>query len=182
MYTVYKITNSRDSRYYIGVHKTEDENDRYFGSGLIVRRMISKYGIDNFKKEILFKFDTKEEAFLKEKELVDITDVNCVNIAKGGHGGATFMGRHHSDETKRIIGEKARGRIISAEARKKISEANRRRVLSDLTKKKLGDIRRKWFKNPENHIKISIATKAGMTLEVRKKISIAKRNHSRVKQ
>ena len=90
MYTVYKITNIINSKYYIGVHKTDNPNDSYMGSGITVRKAIAKYGKENFIKEILFITDNKEEAYKKEAELtVDYINENCYNMKQGGAGGFT---------------------------------------------------------------------------------------------
>ena len=59
IYTVYKITNTINNRYYIGVHKTTNPNDSYYGSGLVIKEAIKKYGKENFIKEILFTFENK---------------------------------------------------------------------------------------------------------------------------
>ena len=68
-YFVYKITNLINGKYYIGVHKGT-KYDGYLGSGKLIKKAISKYGVENFNKEILFEFNTKDEAYSKEKELV----------------------------------------------------------------------------------------------------------------
>lgn len=70
-YVVYKITNTLNFMIYIGAHATKDINDNYMGSGIKIKEAIKNSGISNFRKEILFVFDTKEEMLLKEGELVN---------------------------------------------------------------------------------------------------------------
>lgn len=161
-YAIYKISNKIDGKIYIGSHKTKNLNDSYMGSGKYLKRAQEKYGIENFTKEILFVFDTPEEMYAKESEIVNeefLTEVNTYNLKIGGFGGFDyinstgknlygkngenglknlyhgwyrehtqeefdkisktlkegyasgrlsnpFFGRNHSDETRRIIGEK----------------------------------------------------------------------------
>ena len=87
-YTVYKTTNSINGHYYIGVHK--EGKKPYLGSGDRITMAIKKYGKDNFVKEVLYTFETKEEAYLKEAELVTedlINDPMSYNVKLGGDGG-----------------------------------------------------------------------------------------------
>ena len=106
MFTVYKIINKITEEYYIGVHKTDIPNDDYFGSGLRIKRSIKKYGKECFVKDVLFVFETKEEAFEKERNILFelLNEKHCLNIAQGGMGGNNFEGKKHTEETKRIIG------------------------------------------------------------------------------
>jgi len=69
-YIVYQITNNVNHKIYIGVHKTHNEHDTYYGSGNAIKKAITKYGKHNFTKDILFTFDNPKEAFEKEAELV----------------------------------------------------------------------------------------------------------------
>ena len=52
-HVVYRITNMINGKKYIGKHSTTDVYDGYFGSGIAIKQAINKYGIDNFKKEII---------------------------------------------------------------------------------------------------------------------------------
>lgn len=85
-YTVYRITNILDGKFYIGKHQTNDLDDGYFGSGKLIKRAIQKHGIQNFKKEILHVLETEQEMNEKEKELVIIGE-SSYNICEGGQGG-----------------------------------------------------------------------------------------------
>ena len=105
-YYLYKITNKLNNKIYIGVHSTKNLDDGYAGSGKLLHKAYKKYGIDSFSKEILEFFDTAEEMFSREKELVDknfVLDENTYNLVTGGrsvgrtnmvtvidHSGSTF--------------------------------------------------------------------------------------------
>lgn len=86
-YIVYITTNlEQKGKLYIGVHKTEDPDifDGYLGSGVYVNQSstymfpktpfqyaVKKYGVNAFKRSTLYVYDTAEEAFKKEKELLN---------------------------------------------------------------------------------------------------------------
>ena len=92
-YTVYKITNILNGKYYIGKHQTSNLDDGYMGSGKYLWQDITKYGIEYFKKEILFIFDNEEEMNAKEREIVVISE-ETYNLCDGGQGGFGYINRN----------------------------------------------------------------------------------------
>ena len=107
-YTIYKITNKIDSKFYIGMHKTNNLDDGYMGSGKLIRRAIEKYGLENFTKEILHIFDNEEDMKNKEKELVIINEMSY-NLCEGGHGGFSYVNRsglNNANKDKEVISKK----------------------------------------------------------------------------
>lgn len=75
-YIIYKITNLVNGYIYIGQHGTNNINDDYMGSGRALKRAFKEFGKHNFKKDILYVFNTRLEADLKEKELVTKEFIN----------------------------------------------------------------------------------------------------------
>lgn len=161
MFTVYKTVNISTLEYYIGVHKTQNLNDRYYGSGIRILRSIKKYGIDNFRKDILHIYDNAEQAFLIETEILDncLDDKKCLNLARGGKGGANFAGRKHSKESINKIKLARSKQIMSDETKAKISEANRKRKISDETKAKISKKAKQRVISDKDREKISKSLK-----------------------
>lgn len=181
-YTIYKITNNINGNYYIGMHKTKNLNDRYFGSGKILKQAILKNGKENFTKETLFIFDNEVDMISKEKELVTrdlVEDKNCYNITIGGSGGPIWLGKNHSQETKdklskahkgkmfseehkRLLSERAKNRkssnrkgsTHSEESKRKMKEARAKQIFSEETKQKFSERSKKMWNNPELRTKI----------------------------
>ena len=117
-YIIYKITNQIDGKYYIGSHKTKDLNDDYMGSGKYLKRAVEKYGIENFKKEILFVYDNPESMYSKEAEIVNedfLATENTYNLKKGGFGGWDYI--NNDVDARKEKNKKAR-----MSANKKIKE------------------------------------------------------------
>lgn len=125
-YTVYLVTNTINGKVYIGKHETLNIDDGYMGSGKLVKRALNKHGVDNFKKEILYVFETEEE--MNAKEALLVTDEFCsrddtYNICAGGKGGFGYInakGLNVSDRQKQI-------------ARKNITEARAKLTTKDLS-------------------------------------------------
>jgi hypothetical protein len=125
MYTVYQTTCLVNSKFYIGVHKTDDPNDDYLGSGKVLKRAIEKYGVSSFKKEILHIFDEAREAFLKEQELVTealIASDLCYNLKLGGQGGWEYNNDGSEEHRERCkIGALKTNQILTPNARRERS-------------------------------------------------------------
>ena len=88
-YLVYQTTNLLNGKIYIGQHQTDNLNDGYIGSGVELNLDIKKFGRDNFKREILFDFDSFEEMDNKERELVNedfVARTDTYNMKVGGQG------------------------------------------------------------------------------------------------
>jgi group I intron endonuclease len=95
-YYIYKTTNLINGKYYIGMHSTNDLNDGYVGSGKRLWYSIKKYGLENFKCEILEFSPDRSSLKKREKDIVNedtLNDHMCMNLKLGGEGG--FSNEEH---------------------------------------------------------------------------------------
>ena len=69
-YYVYSVTNLVNDKIYIGKHMTNNLDDGYMGSGLALTNAIKKYGIENFRKQIIKMFDSENDALKFEEAIV----------------------------------------------------------------------------------------------------------------
>src|SRR5210317_200904 len=120
---VYKTTNKKNGKYYIGIHSTNNIDDGYLGSGNAIVAAIEKYGIENFDREILFHCNTRKEALQKESMLVttDLVETNmCYNLRTGGENGFEY-----NEEWRKMVSERAKntwtGRKHTEQTKKKMS-------------------------------------------------------------
>jgi group I intron endonuclease len=129
---IYKTTNLVNGKSHIGQHKSVDWDYNYIGSGVLLKRAIKKYGIENFSCFPLMWAWNKDE--LNKLEIEYIAHYRPeYNIAKGGEG---FTGSH-SDKTRMKMSETRKN--MSDETKKKMSEARKGIKLSDETKKKMSE-------------------------------------------
>ena len=112
-YTIYQTTNLINGKIYIGKHTTTDPHDSYLGSGHGLKIAISKHNKVNFKKTVLFIFETEDEMNDKEIELVNeefVARGDTYNRTLGGLGSfhhinsnrteGAFKGKIHTEESK----------------------------------------------------------------------------------
>jgi group I intron endonuclease len=140
---IYCITNLINQKTYLGKRKCNKlpQEDLYMGSGFIIKQAIKKYGLNNFKKEILIYGDfTEDEINEFEKYYISLYRLGGkaeYNVADGGTGGWTnplnyelwlkhnkesHKGKPLSQQNKENISKAHKGKIISLEHRKQISK------------------------------------------------------------
>jgi hypothetical protein len=132
---IYRTTNLRNGKFYIGMHSTNNLKDGYLGSGSNLRKSIRKYGAENFELEIMEWCENREVLAKREKEIITeeyLNDKNCYNIKPGGLGG--FNNTQHqfkcSQAAGLIHGKKMKNdEEYRTNHTRKISEANKRRYL-----------------------------------------------------
>lgn len=89
-FLLYRIKNKHNDKIYVGKHITNNVDDGYMGSGKLIKRAISRYGIENFTKEIIGRFESEQELNAAEQKIV--TEEFCLrrdtyNMVPGGNGG-----------------------------------------------------------------------------------------------
>jgi hypothetical protein len=140
---IYKITNLVNGKIYVGKSSNLESIDTYFGSGKLIKYAIKKYGVSNFKKEILeFCHDSESLDTLEKHYILILESGNTkkgYNLAEGGEGGNTY--KYFSEERKKDAYKKMadtiRGRKLPEDWKRKISESNKGKTFSEETKRKM---------------------------------------------
>ena len=120
-YLIYKITNLINKKFYISAHATENENDDYFGSGVVITKAIKRYGKQNFIKEVLCECKDRELMFNEERKIVNqelINNTDCYNLCIGGFGS---RGHKMTDGGKESIRKSRLGKKLSEDIKRKMS-------------------------------------------------------------
>ena len=172
---VYKITCKITGEFYFG-SSFNAKRDYYWGSGRIINERISKYGKENFVKEILGEFYDRTESHRVENEYIDKFrhDEKCLNERIDYHFGL------YGEESRAKIGAANRGKHLSEETRAKLSAALRGKFsgkhLSEETRAKMSAAKRGKHLSKEHRAKL-YATNRGKTFsdETRAKMSAAHR-------
>ena len=113
---IYLTTDLKYNKKYIGQHKIRNQktlDPTYFGSGIVIGRIIEKGEIYRLKRDILCFCESKEELNEKEKYYIKkfdaIKNKDFYNCAEGGDGGNTFAGK--TIEEMEIISNKISAKV-----------------------------------------------------------------------
>ena len=168
---IYKITNEQNGKVYIGgsgnirdrrQHHEWDLEHGCHGSKLL-QEDYNNYP-ESFRFDVIEYCDAKDLVELERKYIAEYDAMNPIrgyNRESGGNkdktisdetkkiwsdqrsnGGAGMFGKHHTEEAKRKIAEKQRGRIMPEERKRKISEAKKGVKMSLEYRKKLSELRK----------------------------------------
>lgn len=143
-YIIYMHKLKKDNRVYIGLTQQKPEKRWQKGLGYknstYIKKAIDKYGWDGFEHIILYDNLTREEAQLKEIELIKKYKSNIkgygFNMNEGGF--APII----TEEQKRKISNTEKGKIVSKETIEKIKKSKIERMNTiGLTEKQ-----KEWYK------------------------------------
>lgn len=174
---IYKVTNLINGKIYIGKDTTSDKN--YYGSGVLIKLSIKKYGIENFKKEILEECISNNELCLKEKYWIDYYNSTNkkigYNISKGGDGGDTLSNNPNIEIIKSRISNVRKGKkyedLFSLDKVKQYKEKLSKHMSKRLKGKTLEDLygveRAKEIKEKQSKTRKDIYSKKPKTIKIK---------------
>ena len=164
---IYKTVNTVNGKIYVG--QDSNNNQKYFGSGIRLKRAIQKYGEENFIKITLCECNTKVELDEMEEHWINLLNATHkdvgYNISKGGNRfrsndgttnqkiSNTLSGRKQSPETIEKRAKKLRGMKKPQSFSDAMSKVHKGKVLSQETRNKISKstseaIKEKW-KDPK---------------------------------
>lgn len=144
---IYSITNRINGKKYIGYSKNIDS--RWYNHKNYLKRNVhhsiklqnawNKYGEENFIFDILVEIDDINGIEVLEKEFIEKYD-SFRNGYNGSQGGESLPGYTLSEETKKKLSERFKGRKISEEQKEQIRITLTGRKHSESTKKKISEM------------------------------------------
>jgi hypothetical protein len=160
---VYITTNLVNGKQYVGDHSTVNLNDGYLGSGRpAFANAKKKHGKENFRKEILEFFDTKQEAYNAQEKWINEYNTLIPNGYNISPAGGMQSGNGWSEKSREKMSLSCKGKEITEETKRKISDTKKGCIpwnkgnvgISEETKKKMSDAskghsRLKGFKHSE---------------------------------
>lgn len=143
---IYLTTNKINGKIYIGQHKNKEYNEKYLGSGVLIRKAINKYGKENFSNKLLEWCYSEKE--LNEKEQLWIKKLDCLantnkgyNLSIGGNQVTPIHG--YTEEQRKEYGRKIsianKGKKRSEEFCKRNSEIHKNKIVSKESRKKMSE-------------------------------------------
>lgn len=200
----YKITNTGNGKVYIGATSNLRDRIQHHDWDLRHGRHSNKeMQADYDENPDAFRFDVLElcdPGTLAELERKYISEYDSMNPAHGynresggnkdktisdetkkiwsehrSNGGAGMFGKHHTEEAKRKISEKHKGRRLSEESIRKMAETKRGKKMSLEARMKMSASRKGRKLSPE-HIAAMVAARKGFkhSEESKKKMSLAR--------
>lgn len=157
---VYIITNLINRKKYIGKRSCSCpiDKDRYMGSGVALDLAKKKYGIENFKKDILLICESEEQAYEEEKKAIEFAGAvksdMYYNIACGGKGAGSGENNHmfgRIGNLNPMYGRKNNWGNHTENAKNKIRNRFIGQKKSTEHVKKMSKTRKELYKKKENH-------------------------------
>ena len=163
---IYVTINNIDNKKYIGLSYANKNDSKYLGSGHYLKNAIKYYGKENFSKYVIDYADSLDE--LENLEVEYITKRFGINVTMADdwynindgkqRGGDTWAGMTDEDRAKRL--EKFRN-----------TKKTNNYTISDETRKLMSYNAHARFKDPNERLKTSQATRKAMrSIEVRQKM------------
>ena len=199
---VYKVTNKKTGKYYIGSKTTLNADNYYIGYNYFTSSTDTEF-VEDFKNntkawkhEVLKYFDDKQECLDYEATLIeeawDNDRDNLINkgfVRKDGKtchvvtSHCTEKGWHHTEESKQKMSEAQKGRKLSEERKRKLSEALKGKKHKERTREWIDKvINSENYKNRKPRDKSSytdewkckVAENTAIAMELRKQETINK--------
>jgi group I intron endonuclease len=189
---IYKISNTKNNKLYIGITKEPNPKDRWMGHIYSIRggtvcpllmRAFRKYGEESFKFEVMIIcFD--EDLNIYEKDYIkkyNSLAPNGYNAHEGGEFGGNFLGKKHTEEAKRKMSIKSK----EYNNRPDVKERHRQLAIELNRRIKAGEIvgsskSEKWQEYIKNRTSLSIDTKNKIREGVKKYFENNKEKQSKI--
>lgn len=155
---VYLTTNLINGKKYLGKHSTNNFDDGYLGSGKLLNKAITKYGRENFKREILEFCKTSSEAYSLEEELglklCIVASNEFYNLNNGGKGNDAIGSYIWDNKRREEFSKAVTGRVLPKSVRDKIGRSLKGRevwnkgktgIYSEETIKSISDSLKSYF-------------------------------------
>ena len=176
---IYLTTNLINGKKYIGLHKSNQFDDSYYGSGKALKFALKKYGKENFSVDVLCWCDSLDDLVKKEVEL--LKEFNCkasdeyYNLIDSPYSGIMHLPLYHPDRIEFV--NKQRQQTIelwkNEEFRNKRIKEFRSRKLSQKTKDRISYIQKQNWQDPDYKERM-LRSRSPITDEQRQKMSASK--------